>query len=148
SPYLTAMSPVNFFLVLSAFLFSTVAPMQVSTTEMDASCDCPGPTECSACSGNLNSLTLQYIGTVAALVVAEEGGGGGAVFSGVLNTGDVFIVQGTAGQSMFKGQQLIITVGGVEDVNISTTCTDTPVVPHSTLGSFRVVAGESHNGGP
>ena len=107
---------------------------------------------CGACDGKVTELTLQYLGSTTATVevVAKRGPTTDVVFSGVLNPGDTFEIEGPqTGNGGFigtLGTEIRISVDGAENTTIHTSCSQ-PIGPGLVSGDFKVLAGASRHGG-
>ncbi|HVL68897.1 MAG TPA: Ig-like domain-containing protein [Vicinamibacterales bacterium] len=109
----------------------------------------PPPTTCSVCDGKVKSLTLQYLGSVtnARIQVLQQDGGNKSivVFDGIIQPGGTFSFTGVDKQGTL-GPNITVTVNGAANTVIHTSCSQ-PIGPGLISGDFKVVEGESRNGG-
>ncbi len=120
----------------------------VSVKAYSQVCSCPPITACGACSGGLTSLTLRYNGTGPKTIEAKDKEKNEVLFSGILNSGGIFSIQGSQSNGNFKGNNIEIKINGVKDVKFKSNCGGgTSIFVGTVLGSFTVTAGTSANGG-
>lgn len=100
------------------------------------------------CDGKVTRLTLQYTGSTGAniRVTRREGRDRPEVFEGFVAAGGTFEVEGGDRQGTL-GTEIQLYVNGSLDAQIHTSCSQ-PIGPGLVKGSFRVISGESRNGGP
>lgn len=104
---------------------------------------------CGDCAGKVNSLTLRYLGDVedanVVITMAKGCQRGPVVFNGTVQPGEAFSFVGADKWGTF-GPQLTVTVNGVRNAEIHTSCSR-PIGPNMAFGDFKVLAGSSLNGG-
>jgi hypothetical protein len=107
------------------------------------------PSTCSACDGQVNELTLRYIGTVedATIRVTQKNGKDKSVevFKGTVAPGTTFTIEGENKKGTF-GSEIRVYVNGELDATIHTSCSE-PIGPGLVEGDFEVVEGFSREGG-
>ena len=113
----------------------------------------PQDPECNDCDGKISKLTFLFSGENNTSITVEQsksGNGRIQIFSQVLDNGEIFTVEG----QYSKGQQpnslwteIYIKEGTHEIIQIHTSCSDEDVVPGYTIGNFKILSGESANGG-
>lgn len=107
------------------------------------------PGTCSACEGQVNELTLRYIGTEenATIRVLQKDGNNKnvEVFEGTVAPGATFTIEGENRKGTF-GPEIRIYVNGELDARIHTSCSE-PIGPGLVEGDFEVVEGFSRVGG-
>jgi len=105
---------------------------------------------CAPCDGRVTELSLEYLGsTPANIVVSQKTPGPGpkdtVIFDGLVQPGGVFDLIGVDRQNTL-GPEITIFVNGSQNTRIHTSCS-VPIGPGLVSGAFKVVAGESRNGG-
>ncbi len=108
----------------------------------------PQEEDCGPCDGKVAQLTLQYLGdaTDASIEVKQKKEGKTATaFSGVVQPGDLFTVNGVDKHGTL-GPEISVFVNGVLNAKIHTSCSQ-PIGPGLVRGDFLVVEGYSRNGG-
>ena len=108
-------------------------------------CDCPTLTECKECKGGINSLTLKYNGSVAALITVRDDDE--IIFSGFLAPGAVFTFSGEGGNGKFDDDEVEIRINSVVNTIIDVTCS-LELDPAEARGKFYLLAAESKINGP
>jgi gliding motility-associated-like protein len=108
------------------------------------SCDCPAVNSCSVCNGGLSSLTLQFNGSVTSNVIVTDQIG--AVFNNQVEPGATFSFIGSIPNDKFVGQDIVISINGVQNATISSSCNGFAI--GAIYGSFTVRAARSKSGGP
>ncbi len=98
--------------------------------------DCP-------CSDGVSFLRLTYTGPSGSTVRAENSG---VIFNSVLNTGDLFELNGTQGDGGFSSNTLSLFIDNVKDVDIHVSCSQ-PIGVGFVFGTFTVEAMASVDGG-
>ncbi|MCA9322727.1 MAG: hypothetical protein KDB53_18440 [Planctomycetes bacterium] len=93
--------------------------------------------DCGPCDGNVNALTLRYLGNVANALIQVNSG---AFFSGVVQPGEDFSFSGITGSS------ITLTINGGSSSSIHVSCSQ-PIGAGSIFGDYLVVAGTNNNGG-
>lgn len=107
------------------------------------------PGTCEACEGQVNELTLRYIGTEedATIRVLQQDGNNKnvEVFEGKVAPGATFTIEGENKKGTF-GPAIRIFVNGELESRIHTSCSE-PIGPGLVEGDFEVVEGFSREGG-
>lgn len=107
-------------------------------------CLCPTQTECSPCSGGINSLTLRYAGTQSRLITINDNVG--EVFSGIVSPGQTFTFSSINPNESFGGSSIEIYSFIELQTQISIACNTLAV--GQTFGEYTIRAATSKNGGP
>lgn len=103
-----------------------------------------GEADCGECDGKAKDMTLRYTGAGGQVVVKQKDGT--IVFDGYLENGQEASFTGKDKKGTL-GTVIKITIDGVEDASIHTSCS-VPLELGLTFGSFEIVGGSSRNGGP
>ncbi|MBT1701936.1 HYR domain-containing protein [Chryseosolibacter indicus] len=106
--------------------------------------DCPASSQCRPCQGNFISITLRYNGIIPAWIAASDGEEG--IFWDFVRPGETFTVKGSAPGNRFERNRLTITVAGILETSILTSCEGNLFIG-LLLNRFTVVAAESALGG-
>ena len=110
-------------------------------------CNCPQSSACRACEGDLISITLQYNGTVDAVIAANDAVR--VTFTRFIRVGQIFTVGGSTSGQPFAGNFVrLIGVGLITQINqtIQTAC-QSGIEVGDVYGPFKVVAAISKDGG-
>ena len=118
--------------------------------------------ECEDCIGNVDAISVRYLGPGPALVEVFQQEGGTLVFSGELDTNDGFSIFGADPQVFFGDFVTIFWTppggggggndddddggGGTKTVTIPTDCSP-PLQPGQVFDDFVILAGSSETGG-
>jgi hypothetical protein len=106
----------------------------------------PNIAGCSACDGKVSELTLRYFGDADGVQVEiRTRHAGDLLYSGVLDSGDVFSFVGQDKKGTM-GPSIEIFVNGQYVAMLHTSCS-VPIGPGTVAGDFVVLAGSSRNGG-
>ena len=106
----------------------------------------PPPEPCKQCDGGVTSLTLKYLGSVAANIVVKEGGKkANIIFEAVVPAGGTFSFDGTKKDGKL-GAEIKLFVDGVENAKIHTSCSR-PIGVGQISGDFEITEGYSLRGG-
>ncbi|NQU79014.1 hypothetical protein HQ545_04560 [Candidatus Woesearchaeota archaeon] len=103
------------------------------------------PTTCSECDGKMTSFTLQYLGSSSATIEVIQKKIDDPVFSGTVAPGGLFSFTGMDKKGTL-GTVITIKVDDVENIQIHTSCSDI-LTNGMIIGDFRIIMGESLNGG-
>ncbi len=109
-----------------------------------ASCNCPESTACDVCKGGIVSLTLRYVGSVAADIKIQDSKA--VYFTGTVSPYQDITITGTKSNGKFETDVVDLLVNGLLQTNIDVNCGQAVFV-NSTFGNFLVIAGESRQGG-
>ncbi|MCB1054930.1 MAG: carboxypeptidase regulatory-like domain-containing protein, partial [Acidobacteria bacterium] len=104
-----------------------------------------GEPECGACDGKVTELTLEYLGSSTAKVEVYDRRGNVLIFSGDVDPGEEFTLQGFDNKGTL-GTEIKIYVNDHFHTKIHTSCSQ-PIGPGLIAGDFIVVEGASRNGG-
>ena len=115
-----------------------------SFSAVSQGCDCPGINACGACSGGLTSLTLQFNGANASVILVTDQLG--TVFSQTVDPGATFSFTGSQVNEKFVGPTVEVFVDGISNTTISSGCNG--FVIGKVVGMFTIRAAKSKSGGP
>jgi hypothetical protein len=101
--------------------------------------------ECGDCDGKVTLLALVYHGseTMTAFIVQRDGD---VVYDDTIETGDTIVIQGSDNKGTL-GTNIDFYLNNDYEMSIHTSCSD-EIGVGSMFGYFRVIYGESRNGGP
>jgi len=101
---------------------------------------------CSACDGQLTSMTLRYLGSSPAQIKVIQKQDQQSVFDGPVNPGQEFSFNGVWKNSTLS-TNISVYVNNQLNVDIHTSCSDPNVAPGSIYGDFLIIKATSRNGG-
>ncbi|WP_339136531.1 MAG: SdrD B-like domain-containing protein [Candidatus Electrothrix sp. GW3-4] len=100
------------------------------------------------CRGKVTRLQLQYLGTEdeeSSIKVVMKGKDGSTVFNELVTAGNEFMLSGQDKQGTL-GTEITLFVNGAENTKIHTSCSR-PIGPGMISGDFKVIDGDSKDGG-
>lgn len=123
-------------LLLLTFLLAGIAASYAQN------CSCPPPGQCSPCMGGINSMTLQYNGTIPGLTTIWDGST--VVYFGLLSPGNSITITGSGGDKFVSNQLYVYSP--LANPPIPSNCS-LVLDPTFSYGSFTVLRATSVGGG-
>ena len=112
------------------------------TASYGQNCSCPLPGQCSPCMGGINSMTLQYNGSVPGLTTIKDGTT--VVYFGLLSAGNTITITGPGGDKFVNNQ--LYAYSPLLNTPIPSDCS-LVLDPTFSYGFFTVLRASSEGGG-
>lgn len=105
------------------------------------------PGECGDCDGKVTTLTLKYLGSETVMVKVYQKKVSVPVYEGMVGPNDPLFSFTGVDKKGTLGTDITIYINGRLHTSIHTSCSQ-PIGPDMIFGNFKIVYGESRNGGP